>query len=109
MLQTSRTRLATGLLSGALVLVPLAGCSFTSNGVSCSGSACTVTLDGDGSEVEILGQTVTLGGVQDGRATISVGGASVSCGAGESVAAGPLSLECTSVSDSGVELRASLN
>ena len=109
MLQTSRTRLAAGLLAGGLALVPLAGCSFTSNGVSCSGSACTVTLNGDGSEVDILGQTVTLGGVQDGRATISVGGASVSCGAGESVAAGPLSLECTSVTDGSVELRASLN
>ncbi|SFO16833.1 hypothetical protein SAMN05660359_01721 [Geodermatophilus obscurus] len=107
--QTSRTRLAAGLLAGSLALVPLAGCSFTSNGFSCSGSSCTVTLDGEGSEVEILGQTVTLGGVQDGRATISVGGASVSCGEGESVTAGPLALECTSVTDGGVELRASLN
>ena len=107
--QTTRTRLAAGILTGALALVPLAGCSFTSNGFSCSGSSCTVTLDGEGSEVEILGQTVTLGGVQDGRATISVGGASVSCGEGESVTAGPLSLECTSVTDGGVELRASLN
>ena len=87
---TLRTRLAPGLLAGALALVPLAGCSFTSNGFSCSGSSCTVTLDGEGSEVEILGQTVTLGGVQDGRATISVGGASVSCGEGESVTAGHL-------------------
>src|SRR4028118_2212865 len=87
---TLRTRLAPGLLAGALVLVPLAGCSFTSNGFSCSGSSCTVTLDGEGSEVDILGQTVTLGGVQDGRATISVGGASVSCGEGESGTAGPL-------------------
>jgi hypothetical protein len=107
--QTSRTRLAAGLLTGALALVPLAGCSFSSNGVSCSGSACTVTLDGEGTEVDILGQTVTLGSVQDGRASISVGGASVSCGEGENVAAGPLALECTSVSDSGVELRATLN
>jgi hypothetical protein len=109
MLQTSRTRLAAGLLTGALAVVPLAGCSFTSNGVTCSGSSCTVTLNGDGSEVEILGQTVTLGSVQDGRASISVGGASVSCGEGESVAAGPLALECTSVTGDGVELRASLN
>ena len=109
MLPTSRTRLAAGLLSGALVLVPLAGCSFTSNGVSCAGSACTVTLDGEGSEVEILGQTVTLGGVQDGRATISVGGASVSCGEGETVSAGPLSLECSGVTDDSVELSASLS
>src|SRR4028118_1638605 len=72
---TLRTRLAPGLLAGALALVPLAGCSFTSNGFSCSGSSCTVTLDGEGSEVDILGQTVTLGGVQDGRGTLSPAGA----------------------------------
>ena len=109
MLQTSHTRLSAGLLAGALALVPLAGCSFTSNGLSCSGSSCTVTLDGEGSEVEVLGTTVTLGSVQDGRASITVGGTSVSCGQGESVAAGPLQLECSSVTDGGVELRASLN
>lgn len=107
--QTPRTRLAAGLLAGALALAPLAGCSFTSNGFSCSGSSCTVTLNGEGSEVEILGQSVRLGGVQDGRATITVGGASVSCGEGEAVTAGPLALECTSVTDGAVELRASLN
>ncbi|MGX5653641.1 hypothetical protein ACWKWC_02585 [Geodermatophilus nigrescens] len=106
---TSRTRLSAGLLAGVIALVPLAGCSFTSNGFSCSGASCTVTLNGEGSEVDVLGTTVTLGGVQDGRASITVGGASVSCGAGESVAAGPLQLECTSVTGDAVELRASLN
>ena len=64
---------------------------------------------GAGSEVEVLGTTVTLGSVQDGRANISVGGASVSCGQGESVTAGPLALECTSVSGDTVELTATLN
>ncbi len=102
-------RLAAGLLAGALVLVPVAGCSFTSNNFSCSGSTCTATLNGEGSQIDILGQSVTLGGVQDGRATISVGGSSVSCGEGENVTAGPLSLECTSVTDGAVELRASLS
>ncbi|MGY1726142.1 hypothetical protein ACI79J_04150 [Geodermatophilus sp. SYSU D01062] len=101
-------RLAAGVLAGALALVPVAGCSFTSNGFSCSGSTCTITLDGEGSEVEVLGTTVTLGSVQDGRASISVAGASVSCGEGESVNAGSLSLECTSVSGDTVELTASL-
>ncbi|SDC16130.1 hypothetical protein SAMN05660690_0753 [Geodermatophilus telluris] len=106
---TRTTRLTAGLLAGGIALVPLAGCSFTSQNFSCSASSCTVTLDGQGSEVEILGTTVALGGVQDGRATISVGGASVSCGQGESVTAGPLALECTSVSGDSVELRATLN
>ena len=110
MVPTTRTaRLAAALLAGGLVLVPLTGCSFTSNNVSCTTSSCTVTLDGQGSEVDILGTTVTLGGVQDGRATISVGGASASCGQGESVTAGPLALECTSVTGDAVELTATLN
>ncbi len=68
-----------------------------------------MTLSGEGAEAEILGTTLTFGGVQDGRASLSVGGTSVSCGEGESVTAGPLSLECTHVTDDSVELTASLN
>jgi hypothetical protein len=107
--RTRTARLAAGLLAGGLALVPLTGCSFTSNNFSCTTSSCTITLDGAGSEVEVLGTTVTLGSVQDGRADISVGGASVSCGQGESVTAGPLALECTSVTGDAVELTATLN
>ena len=105
---TRSTRLAAALLAGGLTLVPLAGCSFTSHNVSCSTSSCSVTLTGDGAEAEILGTTLTFGGTQDGRASLSVGGASVSCGQGESVTAGPLQLTCTSVTDDSVELTASL-
>ena len=101
-------RLATGLLAGGVLVAPLAGCSISSNNVSCSTSSCTATLSGDGAEAEILGTTVTFGGVQDGRASLGVGGASVSCAQGESVAAGPLQLECTSVTDNAVEITASL-
>jgi hypothetical protein len=89
--------------------VPLTGCSFSSNNVSCSGSTCTVTLSGDGAEAEILGTTLTFGGIQDGKASLSVGGASVSCGEGETVTAGPLSLECSSVTEDSVKLSASLS
>ncbi len=106
---TSRPiRIAAGLVAGGLLLAPLTACSFSSNGVSCSTSSCTVTLTGDGAEVEILGTTLSFGGIQDGRASLSVGGASVSCAEGESVTAGPLSLECSSVTDSSVELTATL-
>jgi hypothetical protein len=101
-------RLAAGLLAGGLVLAPLAGCSLSSNNVSCSTSSCTATLSGDGAEAEILGTTVTFGGVQDGKASLGVGGASVSCAEGESLAAGPLQLECTSVTEDAVEITASL-
>ncbi len=101
-------RLAAGLLAGGLALAPLTACSFTANGVTCSASECSVTLDGAGAEADILGTTLTFGGVQDGRAALSVGGASVSCGEGETVTAGPLQLECSGVSDDSVELTATL-
>ena len=107
MLPTSTARrIAAPLLAGALLL-PLSACS-SSNGVNCSSSSCTVTLTGDGAEADILGTTLSFGGVQDGRASLSVGGASVSCGEGETVTAGPLQLECSSVTGDSVELTASL-
>ncbi len=105
---TRAVRLAAGALAGGVALLPLSACSFTSNSFSCSGTSCTVSLSGEGSEVEVLGTTVTLGGIQDGRASLGVGGASVSCVEGETVNAGALSLECSSVSGDAVELTASL-
>ena len=105
---STASRTAATLLAGALLVLPLSACSFTTNGVSCSTSSCTVTLTGDGAEADILGTTLTFGGVQDGRASLSVGGTSVSCGEGESVVAGPLELECSSVTGDSVELTASL-
>ncbi|MEI4270277.1 hypothetical protein TEK04_00940 [Klenkia sp. LSe6-5] len=105
---TSRAaRLATPVLTLS-ALVALTGCSFTSHNVSCSGNQCTATLTGEGSEASILGTSLAFAGTQDGRATLSVGGAEVSCATGESVTAGPLSLTCTSVEDDRVELTASL-
>jgi hypothetical protein len=105
---TRARRLAAGALAGGLSLLSLSACEFTSDNFSCSTSSCTVTLSGEGAEVEVLGTTLTLGGVQDGRATIGVGGASVSCAQGETVSAGPLTLECTTVASDSVELTASL-
>jgi hypothetical protein len=67
-----------------------------------------VTLTGEGAEADILGTKLSFGGIQNGRASLSVGGASVSCGEGESVTAGPLQLTCTNVTDDSVELTASL-
>ena len=101
-------RLAAGFLAGGLVLAPLAGCSFSSDNVSCTTSSCTATLSGDGAEAEIFGTTVRFGGVQDGRATLGAGGTNVSCAQGDSVGVGPLQIECTSVTDDAVEITASL-
>ncbi|HEX2075435.1 MAG TPA: hypothetical protein VHF92_16745 [Geodermatophilus sp.] len=105
---TRTARLAAGILAGGLSLLSVTACSFTSNNFSCSTSSCSVTLSGEGSQVEILGTTLAFGGVQDGRASLSVGDATVSCAEGETVSAGPLSLECTSVGDDSVELTATL-
>ena len=103
-------RIPAAVFAGAVALVPVAGCTLTSNNVSCSTSSCTATLSGDGAEAEILGTTITFGGVsQDGRATLGVGDASVSCAEGESVGVGPLSVTCTKVSEGSVELTASVN
>ncbi|MCW2742613.1 MAG: uncharacterized protein JWR45_3035 [Blastococcus sp.] len=102
---TRTVRTAAGLLAAGLALT---ACSFGSGNVSCTPTSCTATLSGDGAKAEILGTTLEFGGVQDGRATLGVGGASVSCAEGEKVSAGPLSVTCTSVTDDAVELTASL-
>jgi hypothetical protein len=94
--------------AAALLVLPLTACSFSSDNVSCSNNQCTVTLAGNGAEAEILGTPLAFGGVQDGRATLSVGDASVSCAQGETVSAGPLSLTCTTVTDDSVEVTARL-
>ncbi|MCZ2804215.1 hypothetical protein O2W18_03790 [Modestobacter sp. VKM Ac-2983] len=78
------------------------------SGVECSGSSCVVTLSGDGTEVEVLGQTVTLGQVENGEATVGIAGQEVSCSEGETVSAGPLSLECTTVTPENVVMTATL-
>jgi hypothetical protein len=105
---TSLRARTAGLLTGTLLLVPLAACSFNSDSVSCSGNSCSVTLSGDGAKVKILGSTLTFAGVSNGQASLSVAGHSVSCTQGQSTSAGPLTLECTKVTDDSVELKASL-
>jgi hypothetical protein len=107
LLSRHAARLATGGVAAALLALPLAACSFSSDNVSCSGTTCSATLSGDGAEAKVLGTTLAFGGVRDGRATLSVGDASVSCAQGESVSAGPLSLTCTTVTEDSVEVTAS--
>jgi hypothetical protein len=102
---TRIARTAAGLVVGGLVLT---ACGLSSDNVSCSTSSCTATLSGDGATAKVLGTTVKFGGVKDGRATLGVGDANVSCAEGESVSAGPLSVTCTSVTDEAVKLTASL-
>ncbi|WP_346620336.1 hypothetical protein [Blastococcus montanus] len=109
MSSTTRThRLAGGLLAAGLSLASLAGCSLSSENVSCSTSSCTVTLSDAGAEADIFGTTVSFGGTEDGRASLTVGGTSVSCGEGESLSAGPLQVSCSSVTGDSVQLTATL-
>ena len=105
---TRSARLAATVLAGGLLLAPLAGCNITSNSVSCSGGTCSVTLTGDGASADLLGTKIAFGGVENGRATLRVGSAEVSCAQGESTSAGPLTLECSEVTDNSVKLTASL-
>jgi hypothetical protein len=103
-----RARAATGLLTGALLMVPLAACQVNSDSVSCSGNSCSVTLSGDGAKAKVLGSTIGYAGTSNGQASLSVAGHTVSCSQGQSVSAGPLTLACTKVTDGSVELSASL-
>ncbi|SNS16223.1 hypothetical protein SAMN06893096_102296 [Geodermatophilus pulveris] len=80
----------------------------TDAGVNCSGTSCEVTLTGDGAEADILGTPITLGTVADGRASIQVGDQELACSQGESVSAGPLTVECTTVTEDSVTMTASL-
>ncbi|MGY1711441.1 hypothetical protein ACI8AC_18235 [Geodermatophilus sp. SYSU D00758] len=76
--------------------------------VDCSGTSCSVTLTGQGAQVDVLGTQIAFNGVQNGEASLEVGGTQASCTQGQSVAAGPLSLECTTVAEDEVTLTASL-
>ena len=105
---TRAARMSAVVFSGGLALAALTGCALTSDNVSCTTSSCTATLSGDAAEADILGTKLQFAGTQDGRATLGVGDASVSCAEGESISAGPLSVTCTSVTDDAVELTASL-
>src|SRR3954454_9510586 len=89
-------RLAAGVLAGGLLLTPLTACSLSSDNVSCSGKSCTVTLSWDGAKGESFNTTVTFGGAKDGRATVGVGDASVSCAKFNGVETGPLTVKCSS-------------
>jgi len=99
-----RVRLAAGAAAGVLFLLPLTACS--SDNVDCSGTTCTATLSGDGAKASILGNDLAFVGTEDGRATLSVGDASVSCAQGEKVSAGPLSITCTTVTEDSLEVTA---
>lgn len=80
----------------------------TNADVNCTGTSCSVTLSGDGAQADILGTPIVLGAVESGRASIRVGDQEIGCSQGESVSAGPLSIECTTVTEDSVTMTASL-
>jgi hypothetical protein len=104
----SSPRLRAGATAALLLTIPLAACSSTSSATSCTGTTCAVTLNGTGSGVDVLGQHLAFAGTEGGRASISIGGRSVSCTEGQSVDAGPLTLTCSSITADSVRLTARL-
>jgi hypothetical protein len=66
--------------------------------VNCVGDFCTVTLTGRGATARLFGETVVVREIRNGRATLDVNARTVSCGQGEDVPAGRLSLHCTAIS-----------
>src|ERR1700712_4744500 len=104
----SSLRLRAGVAAALLLGLPLVACSSTSSATSCSGVTCSVTLNGSGSTVDVLGQHVAFAGTGGGRASLSVGGRSISCTEGQSVDAGPLTLTCSAVTSDSVKLTARL-
>jgi hypothetical protein len=137
MATTQRRRLAVGVLAGGLLLLPLAACGnqqntgssalssassiaasassaagsaaqAAGNAVDCSGRSCSLTLSGNARQADVLGTTISLGGVQNGQATLGIGNHTVTCGQGDQVSAGSLKLTCTTISQDSVSLTASL-
>ena len=134
--RTHMTR-AIGVLAGSLFVLPITGCtdatvnddalpsvtaSLPSDAPStedvgeavesaveadCSGTTCELTLAA-GQEADVLGMTISFTSSEDGTATLQADGRSVTCTEGEDVSAGPLSLQCSAVSDDSVTLTASL-
>jgi hypothetical protein len=75
---------------------------------SCSGNTCTVTLAGKGSRVQVLGTSISFGGIRDGRATVRVGNRDVSLAQGRTVSVERLVLRCTGVTRDAVTMVGSL-
>jgi hypothetical protein len=75
--------------------------------VSCSGTTCSVMLAGNGSRVQVFDTTISLVRVANGQATLRVGDQEISCTQGQSVSAGSLMLECTTVTHDTVTFTAS--
>jgi hypothetical protein len=131
------SRTAAGMLAGTLLLFPLAACSDATvddrgagpttgapadeeeatesatedagspAAIDCAGVSCELTL-ASGQEADVLGTDVSFTSVEGDAATIRVGDDDVSCRQGEEVSAGPLTLECTTVTEDSVTLTARL-
>jgi hypothetical protein len=75
--------------------------------VICDVRTCELTLrTSEPREVRAFGTTLSLDGIRDGVAGLTVGDASVECAAGQGVRAGPLSLFCDEVTADSVTLTA---
>lgn len=64
---------------------------------SCSGNTCTVTLAGKDSRVQVLGTSISFGGIRDGRATVRVANRDVTLAQDRTVSVDRVVLRCTGV------------
>lgn len=99
-------RSATRMLSVGAVTAGLLLSGCTTVTYNCENARCEVSLRGEGASSDLGGEraTVTLVSVEDGVATLDLGGQRGSCTAGETIDIGPASVECTVVDGDGVDL-----
>ena len=74
--------------------------------MSCSGDTCSITLGGNGSQVHVLGTSITLEHIRAGRATLRVDHRSVTCSEGHEVTVGRIELACTAIDTDAVQFTA---
>jgi hypothetical protein len=84
--------------------VDAAGAGVTVSIASCSGNSCSVTLGGPGSRVMALGTTISFVGIRNGRASVQVGGRTVSLAEDETVSLDRQALRCTGVTSTTVTM-----
>jgi len=105
-MRTTEAAPASSSASPGAPAAPAAAASPTRR-VSCDVHTCTLTLrTPDAPEVTAFDTTLTLDGVQDGVASLTVGDGKIECRADEGLKAGRLTLFCDDVTADSVTLTA---
>lgn len=97
------------VVASAIVVIALAGCAGGDVDVAasaCVEGECTVTIDGIGSEAEVLDPDIDieLVGIASGTATVEIEDVTVECAEGDVVEAGSRSITCSEIGDDNITL-----